>query len=979
MIFNFGNANEKQIEAIKTTDGPLLIIAGPGTGKTFTLVKRIAYLIVEKKVSPKEVMAVTFTEKAAKELISRITDELMNYNIEIDVNEMYVGTFHQICLKILKEFREYTILDKNYAMMDSFDTQYFIYRNRKEFDDSIDALYKTKDDKPLKNWDKAAKIGYICSKIIEEVDEPEKLLMDTDEDIKTIGYIVERYRELLKNDNVLDFSSILSYCYNLLKDNEEIRNKMKERIKYIIVDEYQDTNKIQERILFTLLNEQKNICVVGDDDQGLYRFRGATITNLLTFTTKFKEGECKEILLNENYRSNQKIVDFYNDFMSNPIDFTWGKSRFEDKTIIASKSDNDKRDTVVRCTGNAGDNSWMENIHSAITNLKKQNIVTDYNQIAFLAYSISGDKIKEVINYLENHDVPCYAPRSKQFFYREEIKLLIGCLILSFQNVMTRLDDEKQHMNPNFRKYYYECVETLTKVMQSDKKRFAPLINYIMSLNNTYRNLSDKTNESFTDIIYEFLQFEPFSIFIEMKNIKYLQDERPIRNISLLTQLTTRFERLYKLNNFNSKNIDRHLNNFFFTYLWFLFDEGLGEYEDDKIVSPSGCVTFLTIHQSKGLEFPVVFIDSLGNNPQKSGDEKVKKALNKYKDGISIEEEDYIKYYDFWRLFYTGFSRAESLLVLTCKESSRTPSKYFREKYYALPEINTVNLKGLKLNQIKVSNVKDTYSFTSCVEIYNNCAKQYQFFHEYDFSEAKKGSRLYGSVVHGTIEDIHKAYMSNKGDEVNQTMIEEWFNVNYKTLSKNLFAYLRDDQKNAAFKEVMNYFKSQKGTFERLKEAEVDVSLIRDKYIMKGTIDLVTGDNDTVEIIDFKSIKKPDINKDKELLATYRKQLEVYAYLMEKYHGVKVSKMHLYFTAQDGGKPTITFEKDDKSIENTIKEFDDTIEKIQNKDFNKRTNKLKTCSNCNMNAYCNKRDVSNKDLGKAINVETDNTIKCDEE
>ena len=237
MSFNFGNANEKQIEAIKTTDGPLLIIAGPGTGKTFTLVKRIAYLIVEKKVSPKEVMAVTFTEKAAKELISRITDELMNYNIEIDVNEMYVGTFHQICLKILKEFREYTILDKNYAMMDSFDTQYFIYKNRKEFDDSIDVLYKTKDDKPLKNWDKAAKIGYICSKIIEEVDEPEKLLMDTDEDIKTIGYIVERYRELLKNDNVLDFSSILSYCYNLFDDRPNNDADIKD-LKNNIIDEF---------------------------------------------------------------------------------------------------------------------------------------------------------------------------------------------------------------------------------------------------------------------------------------------------------------------------------------------------------------------------------------------------------------------------------------------------------------------------------------------------------------------------------------------------------------------------------------------------------------------------------------------------------------------------------------------------------------------------------------------------------------------
>lgn len=247
--FDFGKANDRQKEAIKTIEGPLLLIAGPGTGKTFTLVKRIAYLIVEKKVKPENIMAVTFTEKAAKELISRVTEELFEYGIEIDVNDMYIGTFHQICLKILKEFREYTPLSKNYNMLDDFDTKYFVYRHMHDFD-MFDELYDDKEKIPKRRWDKAKRIVNLVSRIIEEVDEPEKLMLDSDEKIKIAGFIVREYKDLLEKDNSLDFSSILSYCYILLNNNEEVRNILKERIKYIIVDEYQDTNKIQEKIIF---------------------------------------------------------------------------------------------------------------------------------------------------------------------------------------------------------------------------------------------------------------------------------------------------------------------------------------------------------------------------------------------------------------------------------------------------------------------------------------------------------------------------------------------------------------------------------------------------------------------------------------------------------------------------------------------------------------------------------------------------------
>ena len=953
MNFNFGNANDKQKEAIITTDGPLLLIAGPGTGKTFTLVKRIAYLVVEKNIDPKNIMIVTFTEKAAKELISRVTDELITYGVEIDVNEIYIGTFHQICLKILKEFREESGLGKNYNMLDDFEIRYFVYRHIKDFD-GVDKLFN--DDKEHRNWDKAEKIINVCSKIIEEIDDTDKLLMDCDKEIENVGLIVKIYKELLEKENSIDFSSILSYCFNLLNNNETIRKTIEDRIKYIIVDEYQDTNKIQEKIIFKILNEKHNICVVGDDDQGLYRFRGATITNLLKFSSNFKEGECKEIYLINNYRSNQKIVEFYNEFMANPVDFEWGKSRFSGKVIIPSKNNNDKRETVVKCSANT-DSGWYSKIYEIIKKLQNENIVTDLNQIAFLAYSISSDKITSLIDYLEAYNVPCYAPRSKQFFNRPEIKILIGCLILSFSKVIEMLGDDSIPKSKVLKEYYEECASIVANLFNNDRIKYAPLMNHILTINNQYKNLVGKTNESFGDLIFELFQFEPFTTFIDTKNLNNVHDERPIRNLSLFTQVTTRYERIYKLNFFNDKNIDRHLRTFFFTYIWFLFDDGLGEFEDEKDVSPSGCITFLTIHQSKGLEFPIVFIDSLATNARNNRIEIVEKIKEKYLVKDDTEDPLYIRYYDFFRLFYTGFSRAESLLVLTCVESNRVPVRYLRPCYEKLNDCFNVDLKGLEVGKINKSKVKDTYSFTSCIEIYNRCAKQYEFFHEYEFSEIKKGVKLYGSIVHETIEDIHKSYISGKGDEVNEERITEWMDDNYKTLSKNLFSYLNDTQRESALKEVLNYYRKQKNTFSNLKEAEVDVSLIKDNYIMKGTIDLVKSDGDTVEILDFKSMKKPDLIKDRDLIDTYRKQVEVYAFLVEKYHNVKVSKMKLYFTAEGSGKPTLEFKKDDLSIERTIKEFDDTVAKIQNRDFSKRCNDLRTCSNCNMNAYCNKRKL----------------------
>lgn len=306
-MFDFGNANDAQRTAISTTEGPVLITAGPGTGKTFTLVQRAIYLIEEQKVNPESIFIATFTEKAAKELVTRITNELAKRNISANLNEMYIGTFHSLCLKILKEKLEYTRLRRNYRLLDSFDQQYMVFQNINRFRtiSGVESIIPKSG-----TWRQAKAICDYVNNLSEELVPPEELMEDSNPSIPIMGRVLQTYRQLMDENNLMDFASIQTETYFLLKNNPKILQEYQDRISYIMVDEYQDTNFIQEQLVFLLAGERHNICVVGDDDQGLYRFRGATIRNILEFPQKFSDGECRIIPLVVNYRSNSDIVDF---------------------------------------------------------------------------------------------------------------------------------------------------------------------------------------------------------------------------------------------------------------------------------------------------------------------------------------------------------------------------------------------------------------------------------------------------------------------------------------------------------------------------------------------------------------------------------------------------------------------------------------------------------------------------------------------
>ena len=229
-MFDFCNANEGQQLAISTVDGPILITAGPGTGKTYTLVQRAIYLIQEQGVQPEQILMATFTEKAAKELITRITNELATRGIIANINEMYIGTFHSLCLRIIKEHLEYTRLKKNYRTLDAFDQNYTVFQN-------IHFFLNTPDIETVLSkggaWRKAGEICGFVNNLSEELVDPNELKADPNPQISALGKMLETYQKVLSENNLLDFSAIQTEAYWMLKNYPSVLAEIQNKIRTI--------------------------------------------------------------------------------------------------------------------------------------------------------------------------------------------------------------------------------------------------------------------------------------------------------------------------------------------------------------------------------------------------------------------------------------------------------------------------------------------------------------------------------------------------------------------------------------------------------------------------------------------------------------------------------------------------------------------------------------------------------------------------
>jgi DNA helicase II / ATP-dependent DNA helicase PcrA len=736
-----------------------------------------------------------------------------------------------------------------------------------------------------------------------------------------------------------------------------VRDALRAKLAYLMVDEYQDTNTIQEFILSELAGgPAPNLCVVGDDDQGLYRFRGATIRNILQFREKFAPDVCKQVALETNYRSHADIISFYNAWMRAQEWTHQGQSFRYAKTIAPRPEVFPAVPVVLKLAARAPD-AYQAEVLAFLHALRGAGTLTDWNQVAFLFRSVKHDQVRALATFLEAQDIPVYSPRANQFFEREEIRLLIGALMFLFPQ-LPQVRKWKDDAHLDIWDYYDdECFRLFAEQLR--KPENADVLVWAKQKARAHRTLASNADYAFSGLFYELLKFPLFSRFLDEELLKSnLRDTRPMRNLGLFSQMLNKFEYLHHISVLTPQYLEKNLRDLFNQFLRFLYDGGINEYEDEAEYAPSGHVSFLTIHQAKGLEFPVVVVGSLSAVPRKAHSD-IDEALQPYLARPPYEPLDQTKYYDFRRLFYTAFSRAQNLLVLTAQEvqgAGKTPSKYFADCYNPLPSWRapSVDLAAVPLASIKDVLLKREYSFTSHVTVFENCAEQYRFFRELAFAPVRKSPILFGTLVHQTIEDIHKTVLRGEEARLSPDQIGAWFDTNYVYLTQRERVYLTPVVRDIALGHVLRYYQRFAGNWGHIRQAEVDVSLVKDTYILAGTVDLIQGDDNTVEIVDFKSERKLDVNdpKDRAKLNQYRRQLEVYAYIVEERTGLVVSKTHLYYTGEESGNPRITFEKNQRSIAQTIQVFDNVVQRIEAKDFAIAERPVKLCRECDVRHYC---------------------------
>lgn len=945
--------NSDQQKAIDTINGPVLISAGPGTGKTATLVNRYANMVNNHHVKPENILMATFTEKAAKEIVTRISSVIPDF----DLNDVYIGTFHSICLRIVRDNLAFIpTLKKNFTFMDDFDQKYFIYqryyydfRPLPHFNDLISETSGV--------WRNVSKIANLVNGLSEEKINPERLLTDPNPQIVALGEIKQKYDELLQAKNRLDFATIQLTAYQLLSENPGILKKYQEIFQYMMIDEYQDTNSIQEQLIF-LLSKTNNICVVGDDDQSMYRFRGATIRNILEFEKKFKKGECSVIHLSTNYRSAPEIIEFYNRWMKgySETHFQWDEFRI-DKTILPSPGKNHKELTppVIKIAGETIE-QWHERIYTFIKMLLDEGYISNYNQIAFLFRSVTKKETQELANYLEDKGIPVYSPRSKMFFEREEIMASIGLLLSIFGDYSDELVDRPEEYLEKLTDYYDRCLDIAEQLMDEDED----LEDWVSYREDELDKLVGNTDYAFTQLLYQLFSFDYFRKIIDTDLASGVADQRAIRNLAILTNVLVKYEANENVDVISDVKKEQIVSKLFETYFRFLFGSnhggGIEEYQDESEYAPSGCVSFMTIHQSKGMEFPIVFTDSLYDRPADDNQGILEQVYEAYSYRKPFEPTDRIKYFDFWRRYYVAYSRAEELLILTTPIRARgawpMPGKMFKEAFNELEDYydHDYSFEEFDFKPVKASDLKQSYAFTSDISKYQRCSIEYKMFRELGFSEIRVGSTLFGSLVHQTIEDIHDAILRDEVASIPNNL-ETWFNNNYQSLALSENSYLAPSSRNAALNHVKNYFENSEDLWKNIRKAEVQLSYPMKDFILNGQVDMIKGKGDTVEIVDFKTGDKPELGD--QSLINYEKQLQVYARLVEDKENVIVSKLKLYYPS-DPENPIIEFEKDNHQIDRMIEEFTDVVHKIEKKEFSQQTTNYSLCRECDMRFYCNR-------------------------
>ena len=602
--------NDKQKEAVLATEGPCLVIAGAGSGKTKVLTHKIAYLISEKNVKPYNILAITFTNKAASEMKQRVE------KIVGDVaQEMWMGTFHSICVRILRRFIDRIGFDTSFLIFDTSDQKTVV----KECLKALNIDDKTFSDRSVLSEISNAKNEMLTPKAYQAKYSGEFRK-------EKIGQVYELYQKRLRENNAIDFDDIINYTIDILSENPDVLQYYTEKFKYVLVDEYQDTNKAQFTLVTILASRYGNITVVGDNDQGIYSFRGADISNILNFEKDFPG--TKIIKLEQNYRCTGNILKAANAVIKH------NENKYEKKLWTENEEGS------LPCLYQAEDEYDEANyVVKQIEHLKTEEYLKPKDFVILYRMNAQSRAIEDI---LRRENIPYKIVGGLKFYERKEIKDTIAYLRL-IHNTSDNLSlkriinepkrgigktslDKIQEISDRTGTSMYEIIKHAEEFdLNRVKANAEEFINLIEDLRLKKQELS------ISELLKEVLNKSGYTRALELENT--VEAETRMQNLEEFLTVAIEFE---------EESADNTLPEFL---------ESITLSSDvDEMQDEDNTVTLMTLHSAKGLEFPVVFLVGM--------EEGIFPGYKSIGEPKELEEER--------RLFYVGITRAKQFLHLTC-------------------------------------------------------------------------------------------------------------------------------------------------------------------------------------------------------------------------------------------------------------------------------------------------------------------------
>lgn len=937
----YQNLNPKQKQAVEHEGGPLLIIAGAGTGKTSVITSRIVYLIQQFKLQPENILAVTFTEKAAEEMEERV--DLM---LPMGYTDLWINTFHGLCERILRAHALDIGLPADFELASEIEQRIILGRHLYDFDFEYYTPLASPDSlvsELLKHFSRAKDEDITPEKYLQFAQNKQKEDIPEDEKkrLLEIARAYKKYQEVLLAENVLDFGDLIMYTLKLLRERNNVLEKYRSQFKFVLVDEFQDTNFAQYELIKLLAGDDRNLTVCADDDQAIYKWRGASVSNVLTFKDDFVD--TKQVVLTENYRSTQNVLDIsYASIQQNNPDRLEVKNEIEKK--LSSNMEHTER--VVHAHLKTLEEETVFVLNKMIE-LKNEDSNLSWSDFAVLVRSNSS--ADPFISLLSKKGIPYDFVASRGLYLKPEI-----IDVLSYLRVLANYYDNVAFYRvvnmPLFGMEYTDVAPLFDASKKTNESLFDVFLNHnsvsgiseggrekiktILQLIEKHAKLSQEKEVG--EVLLAFLDDSGY--LREVQKEKSLETEKKILNISLLFK---------KIQAFQEKAPGKHSVKDFIEEIDLLQKMG----EDPapaKMEEGPDSVKIMTIHGSKGLEFDTVFVVNMvqGRFPTRRRGDKIV-LPDEMVSEILPEGDPHIQ--EERRLFYVALTRAKKRLFLLSADDYGGKRKKkispfvqeIKEHVKTVGEVPTEEASMLQ-QQIEGKNQNITrkkfsfklpskLSYTQIVA-FESCPKQYKYRHILGIGGKGSASQSYGNSMHNTLAkfyqeiiDARQKTLFNDGPSASLERLlelyeETWIPYYYDSKS-------HERQKKEQGKEALTlYFEHNHEQFDRVSMIEKGFNVKIGKYTFRGVIDRVDDLGDgRVEIVDYKTGKtrtQRQVDTDK--------QLTLYAIAVEQVFKKTLDRVSLYFL-NDGVKVESVRTEEDK--QKFIHEIAELAEGLKTTDF----------------------------------------------